>query len=82
MVADVRGWIQEASEFVKGFLAEEWGYYFAMGSIRAGLSFIKVKVYSVLVTGIFGMLQREREENGEEGGWGWRLRGGPSIFFF
>ena len=33
-----------------------------MGSIRAGLSFIKVKVYSILVTGIFGMLQREREK--------------------
>ena len=32
-----------------------------MGLIRAGLSFIRVKVYSVLDMGIFGMLQRERE---------------------
>ena len=36
-----------------------------MGLIRARLSFIKVKVYSVLVTGIFGMLHRERERKRE-----------------
>ena len=60
-----------------------------MGLIRAGLSFIRVKVYSVLVTGIFGMLHRERErerereqktgrQEAEDGKW----RGGPSMFSF
>ena len=37
-----------------------------MGLIRARLSFIKVKVYLVLVTGIFGMLHRERERENRE----------------
>ena len=37
-----------------------------MGLIRAGLSFIRVKVYLVLVTGIFGMLHTEREREREE----------------
>ena len=32
-----------------------------MGLIRVRLSFIRVKVYSVLVMGIFGMLHKERE---------------------
>ena len=47
-----------------------------MGLIRAGLSFIRVKVYSVLITGIFGMLQRESRESRERGGRRLRMESG------